>query len=64
MPQNAAHAVVEQDQRCACRQDQQIEPGGSGVLEYWMETGMAQEPKTVAQLIFDLSSAAMRLHGR
>lgn len=38
-----------------------LERGGSGVLEHWMETGMRREPETVARLVFDLSSAAMRL---
>lgn len=41
-----------------------LERGGSGVLEHWMKTGMVQEPETVARLIFDLSSAAMRLRTR
>ena len=38
-----------------------LERGGSGVLEHWMETGMRREPEAVARLVFDLSSAAIRL---
>lgn len=38
-----------------------LQGGGSSVLEYWIQTGMKQEPSVLARLIFDLSDAAMML---
>ena len=38
-----------------------LEGGGIGVLTQWMESGMEQEPETVARLIFQLSDVAMRM---
>lgn len=37
-----------------------LEGGGIGVLTQWVETGMKQEPETVAQLIFCLGDAIMK----
>lgn len=37
-----------------------LEGGGSGVLDFWLQGGMQQEPEEVAQFIFRLSEAVMR----
>lgn len=39
-----------------------LEGGGSSILEYWIQTGMEQDPPVLAQMILDLSNAAMGLH--
>lgn len=38
-----------------------LEGGGSRILEHWVQTGMRQDPSTLARLIFNLSDAAMAL---
>lgn len=41
-----------------------LERGGSGVLERWIRRGMTEEPEKVADMIFLLSDAVMRISGR
>lgn len=38
-----------------------LERGGSGVLERWIRCGMSEEPEKVADMIFRLSDAVMRI---
>ena len=49
--------LPDEERQMVCRF---LEGGGTGTLARWMETGMEQQPESVARLIFRLSNAAMK----
>lgn len=53
-------AMPDELKQFACRY---MEGGGSSVLEYWIQTGMKEDPSALARLILDLSNATMALAG-